>query len=137
MKRHFRLYVVHNLVKEYYVSEVFTKDRAQAEVFFGDEQYALDVAGKDTQIEWCGEDEELNLTNAQRLPGLQTPNQGKRYESIIEQVFYVVHGRYPAREDEEQQQDDNEEICTMLDYFVLETNLDVMALALAWKTRIR
>ncbi|MBK8113301.1 MAG: hypothetical protein IPK44_01630 [Candidatus Accumulibacter sp.] len=135
MKRHFRIFTVDNLVKQYYVSEMFTKDRAQAEVFFGDDKYAADLSDVGWQIEWCGEDEELNLMNAQRLPGLQTPNQGKRYESIIEHVFYLVQGRYPDRYDEDRSEDDADEIVAMLDYFVFESNLDVMALALAWKTR--
>jgi len=63
-------------------------------------------------------------------------NQGKKYESIIESVFLTVYGRWPAREGE-QQDDDDEEIVAMLDYFVMESNLDVVAMAEAWKKRIR
>lgn len=63
-------------------------------------------------------------------------NQGAKYESIIESVFHTVYRRWPAREGD-QKDDDDEEIVAMLDYFLMESNLDVVAMADAWKKRVR
>ncbi len=59
-------------------------------------------------------------------------NQGARYDRIIESVFQVVYGRMPARGGEQEEADD-EALCAMSDFFVMELNLDVEVMAADWK----
>lgn len=60
-------------------------------------------------------------------------NRGAKYESIIESVFHAVYGRWPSREDGDEKEDDDDVISAMSDFFLTESNLDVVAMAADWK----
>lgn len=60
-------------------------------------------------------------------------NQGAKYDSIIESVFHVIYGRWPARTEGDEKEDDDDVISAMSDFFLTESNLDVVAMAADWK----
>ena len=60
-------------------------------------------------------------------------NQGAKYEGIIESVFHAVYGRWPSREEGDEKEDDDDVISAMSDFFLSESNLDVVAMAADWK----